>query len=108
LGRGGGFDGADDRGVHAVGDLVGWHDFDGGEAGGGRVGEGEGFGDVAGVGAVFGAFLRGEVVVGDEVGDADPAAGGQHAVGLGERGGFGDREIDDTVEDHNVDGVGGE
>jgi hypothetical protein len=98
--------------MRAVGDLVCWHDFDGGEAGGGRVGvvfgEGEGFGDVAGVGAAFGAFLRGEVVVGDEVGDADPAVGGQHAVGLGEHGGFGDREIDDTVEDHNVDDVGGE
>ena len=55
MGRGGGFDGADDRGMHAVGDLVGWHDFDDGEAGGGRVGvvfgEGEGFGDLAGVGA---------------------------------------------------------
>lgn len=71
------FDGADDLGIQAVGDLVGWHDFDGGEAGGGRVGVvfGEGFGDLAGVGAVFGAFLRGEVVVGDEVRDADPAAG---------------------------------
>jgi hypothetical protein len=40
-------------------------------------GEGEGLGHVAGVGAAFGAFLRGEVVVGDDVGDADPGAGTQ-------------------------------
>src|SRR5690349_3972392 len=62
--------GANDRRVHAVGDLVGRDDVDVDKAGAGQsllvFGDGQGAGDTADPRAAFGAFLRGETVVGDD------------------------------------------
>lgn len=71
--------GADDGGVHAVGDRAGGAEFDVGEPGGFEalavIGEGEGSGDTADVVAALGTLVGGEGVVGDDVGDSDPARG---------------------------------
>src|SRR5699024_9829419 len=102
----GGFGGADDRGVHPVGGLMGELHARTREP---RLGEtvevfglGEGSGDAADVGAAFGSLFGGEAVFGDDIGDPDPPAGGEHAEHLGEHGGLLRGEVDDAAGDqHN-------
>jgi hypothetical protein len=65
---------ADDRGVYAVGDLVGRDDGDAGEPGPGQavavLGDGGCPGDAAGLATALEPLGWGEVVVGEDVGDA--------------------------------------
>jgi hypothetical protein len=52
---------------------------------------GQGSGDTADVGAVFGSGSSGEVVFGDDIGDSDAPARSQDTEHLGEHGQFVDR-----------------